>query len=278
MPAFRPLTPGPQPLICWVERGAPLRGDGAAQREGRAPPITPAFVPSIIRPEYHELLMPCLLYCVTQQNPAVNVAEGVCDAAVRSREMLGVRLYWSSIDGPEVVMGDPESLKKAALQFHQVLREILAATTPIPFRFPTLLESEDVLEQHLAGEQELYRIALQRTADAVQYEVVGTWTAEEQADLATPVSGREYRKRRQEATVRIAAVESKLKSVTADSVREWRGRQERKTHRWFALVPRANRERFIAALRSAGSSEGIRLRLSGPWPPSEFVAPPGENG
>ncbi len=222
--------------------------------------------------------MPCLLYCVTQQNQTMKVAAGVGEAAVQSREMLGVRLYWSNIDSPEVVMGEAESVKKAALQFHQVLREILAATTPIPFRFPTLLESEDVLEQHLAPEQELYRAALERTADAVQYEVVGTWTAEEQADLATPVSGREYLKRRQAAGGRIAAVENKLKSVTAGSVREWRGRQERKTHRWFALVPRASRERFIASLRTAGSSEGIKLRLSGPWPPSEFVAQRGENG
>jgi len=222
--------------------------------------------------------MSCLLYCVTQQNQAVNVATGVCDFAVQSREMLGVRVYWSTVDNPEAVLGEAESLKKSALQFHQVLREILAVTTPIPFHFPTLLESEDVFERHLAAEQELYRAALERTADAVQYEVVGTWAVEEQADLATPVSGREYLKRRQEAVGRIAAVESKLKSVTADSVREWSGRQERKTHRWFALVPRAARERFIASLRSAGSSEGIRLRLSGPWPPSEFVAPGEENG
>jgi len=222
--------------------------------------------------------MPCLLYCVTQPNQTVKVAAGVGDAAVQSREMLSVRVYWSNIDNPEAVMGEAELVKKAALQFHQVLREILAVTTPIPFRFPTLLESEDVLEQHLAPEQKLYRAALERTADAVQYEVVGTWAVEEQADLATPVSGREYLKRRQAAGSRIAAVETKLKSVTADSVREWRGRQERETHRWFALVPRASRERFIASLRSAGSSEGIKLRLSGPWPPSEFVAQRGENG
>jgi Gas vesicle synthesis protein GvpL/GvpF len=222
--------------------------------------------------------MPCLLYCVTQPNQSVTVVAGVGDTAVQSREMLGVRVYWSNLDNPEVVMGEAELVKKAAVQFHQVLREILAVTTPIPFRFPTLLESDEVLEKHLAAEQELYRVALERTSDAVQYEVVGTWTTEEQADLATPVSGREYLKRRQEATGRIAAVENKLKSVTTDSVREWRGRRERKTHRWFALVPRGNRERFIASLRSAGSSEGIKLRLSGPWPPSEFVAPRGDNG
>src|SRR5208283_4431559 len=172
---------------------------------------------------------------------------------------------------PESCLGTPESLKRAALQFQQVLREILTETTPLPFQFPTLLESADMLEQQLAAEQEQYRAALTRIGDAVQYEIVASWAADEQADLATPISGREYLKRRQEATGRIAAIDSKLKSVTADSVREWRARQQRRTHRWFALVPRDCRERFIASLRSAGPSQGVRLRLSGPWPPSEFV-------
>ncbi len=222
--------------------------------------------------------MPSLLYCVTQPTPVVSVAVGVLDVAVLSRELLGVRIYWSDLEDPAAALADPESLKKAAVQFHQVLGEILAVTTPVPFRFPTLLESSEAFEQHLASEQELYRQALERVADAVQYEIVGTWADEQQSDLATPVSGREYLKRRQEALGRVSAVESKLKSVTADSVREWRARRERKRHRWFALVARENRERFLASLRTAGASEGVRLRLSGPWPPSEFVTASGDRG
>jgi len=222
--------------------------------------------------------MPSLLYCVTRPSRPLHVASGICESAVLSREMLGVQLYWSDIGDPEECLGTADSLKKAALQFHQVLREILAAATPIPFRFPTLLRNEEVMEQHLAGEQELYRAALERIGDAVQYEVVGSWAADEQADLATPVSGREYLKRRSLATGRIAAIDSKLRSVTGDSVREWRARRERKSHRWFALVPRESRDRFVTSLRSAGPSEGVRLRLSGPWPPAEFVTPRGEDG
>src|SRR5271157_1882406 len=141
--------------------------------------------------------MPILLYCVTQSNESVNVASGVCDCAVQSQEAVGLRVHWSEIANPEACLGDAESLKKAALQFRQTLREILATTTPIPFGFPTILESGDVLEQYLAGEQELYRAALARIGDAVQYEIVATWATDEQADLATPVSGREYQKRRQ---------------------------------------------------------------------------------
>lgn len=222
--------------------------------------------------------MPTLLYCVTQPNPEIKVSAGVCDAAVQSREMLGARLYWSNIDDPESCLGTAETLKAAALQFHQVLREVLAVTTPIPFRFPVMLESEEGFEKHLSDEEEMYREALTRLDNTLQYEIVGTWTDEQEADFAKPVTGREYLERRKQATSRVAAVEGKLKSVTADVVREWRGRQERKTHRWFALVPRENRERFLALLRTAGGSEGIRLRLSGPWPPSEFVLPRGEHG
>ena len=215
--------------------------------------------------------MPCLLYCVAQPKEIVTVAAGICDAEVQSQEFFGLRAYWSEVADPEACLGDAESLKKSGLQFQQVLREILAATTPIPFPFPTLLEGPDALAQHLEAEQELYRAAVARLGDSVQYEIVASWAADEQADLATPVSGREYVKRRQEATGRIAAIDSKLKSVTADSVREWRTRQQRRTHRWFALVPRDRRDGFIASLRSAGPSEGVRLRLSGPWPPSEFI-------
>ncbi len=220
--------------------------------------------------------MPCILYCVTQPKESVKIASGVCESDVYSGELAGLRAYWSEIANPEECLGDPGSLKKAAVQFQRTLRDILAVTTPIPFPFPTLLENVEALGPLLATDQELYREAFLRIGDAVQYEITGSWAADQEADLATPISGREYQKRRQEAAGRIAAIDSKLKRVTADSVREWRSRQERKNHRWFALVPRESRERFVALLRSASPSEGVRLRLSGPWPPSEFVSLPRE--
>src|ERR1019366_3692787 len=217
--------------------------------------------------------MPILLYCVTPPDPVVRVDSGVGDSSVQSQAAINLRLYWSELADPGACLGNPEVMKKSGQQFHQVLRQILAETTPLPFSFPTLLENAGALEEQLAAEQELYRAALARIGDAVQYEIVGSWAADEQADLATPVRGREYLKRRQEAAGRIAAIDNKLKSVTGGAVREWRSRQERRAHRWFALVPRDCGERFVASLRSAGPSEGVRLRLSGPWPPSEFIAP-----
>jgi len=222
--------------------------------------------------------MACLLYCVTRPGEAVPLARGVCGSTVCSRELGRLRLYWSEIENSDACFGDAESLRRTAFEFHQVLREILAKTTPIPFRFPALVTEEEAIEQHIAAEQALYSEALDRIGEAVQYEIVGSWAPGEQADFATPVSGKEYLKRRQETMRRTAAIEAKLKSVAGESVREWRSRQERRSHRWFALVPREHREKFLTALRSAGPSEGVRLKLTGPWPPIEFVRPGGEHG
>ena len=191
--------------------------------------------------------------------------------------MLGARLYWSKLADPQACLAEAEALKKSAVQFHQVLREIFAVTTPIPFRFPTMLESDEVFEEHLAPEQELYREALARVEMPCNMRWSGRGRKSSRPTLAagqrTRISGAAKGGHRTGGRSR-----GKLKSVTADSVREWRGRQERKTHRWFALVPRESRERFLASLRTAGGSEGIRLRLSGPWPPSEFVMARGERG
>ena len=132
--------------------------------------------------------------------------------------------------------------------------------------------NEDAIDALIAEHRQHYESTLQRLADSIQYELTATWAAEETSDLATPVSGREYLKRRQESDSRVAAIDAKLKAVTAGIVRDWRSHQDRRRHVWHALMLRDDRERFIAALRNAGSSEGVRLRLAGPWPPDEFIA------
>src|SRR5271166_6637370 len=124
--------------------------------------------------------MACILYCVTQPKETVSVASGVCESDVQSRVLSGLHVYWSEIANPETCLGEPESLKKAALQFQQVLRKILAVTTPIAFLFPTLLESAEMLEEFIAADQEAYREALGRIGDAVQYEITASWAVDEQ--------------------------------------------------------------------------------------------------
>jgi hypothetical protein len=221
--------------------------------------------------------MPCLLYCVTLTNTEfIANLVGVSDQPVQFHDSSTLRIYWSAVANPETLTEGP-ARKSAEQKFRQMLRAIVLRTTPISFPFPAVLPDLESLDKLVAEEHEKYKTALTRLAETVQYDLIATWAADDQSDLATPVSGREYLKRRQEAEARVAAIDTKLKTVTASVVREWRSRQDRRKHLWFALMSRDDRDRFVAALRSSGPSEGVRLRLSGPWPPREFVAPKRES-
>jgi hypothetical protein len=215
----------------------------------------------------------CLLYCVTPVDtvPAREVF-GVGELPVQVHEALGMRVLWSEIATPEALLEGP-SRKIAEQKVRQVLREVVAVTSAIAVPFPAMVADADALDTFLTTRHDMYSEALTRLAGLVQLELTASWAADEQSDLAKPISGREYQLRHQEAEARFAAIDSKLKSVTAGIVREWRSRQERRNRVWVALLARGDRERFIAALRSAGPSEGVRLRLSGPFPPNEFVSP-----
>jgi len=184
----------------------------------------------------------------------------------------GLRVYWSEVSNPETLAEGP-TRKAAEGKYRHVLREMLAWTTPIAFAFPALVAELEEIDALLAEKRDEYAEALHRFAGTVQYELTATWEDDDRADFATPVSGREYLKRREENQARIAAIDTKLKTVAGDLVREWRSQQDRRKHRWYALVRSADREHFLGALRSAGPSQGVRLRLSGPWPPGEFMEP-----
>ena len=213
-----------------------------------------------------------LLYCVTlvTPDPEPNLI-GVAEQPVANHDSHGLRIYWSEVTNPETLAAGP-TRKAAEATYRHLLREMLVWTTPIAFPFPALVAEPEEIDALLAEKGEEYIEALHRLAGTVQYELTATWEDDERADLATPVSGRAYLKRREEAEVRIAAIDTKLKTVAAGIVLDWRMRQDRRNRLWYALMPRSDGERFIAALRSAGPSEGgVRLRLSGPWPPTEFV-------
>jgi len=214
--------------------------------------------------------LPCLLYCVTLVH-ADSVANliGVSDQPVLSQDSGDVRVYWSEIADPTAVLEGP-TRKASELKYKQILREIVARVTPVAFPFPAMGPDVDALDAIMGEQEGRFVDTLTRLGETFQYELIASWDADDLDDLARPVSGREYLARRQKSEARVAAIDSKLKTVTAGLVRQWRSRQERRSHQWFALVARNDRERFLRALRNAGPSQGVHLRLSGPWPPSEF--------
>lgn len=215
--------------------------------------------------------MACFLYCVTLKNgDTLSNLVGVAEQQVSSHELQELRVYWSEVSTPEALLKGP-SRQAAEQRYRGVLREVVSHTTALSLPYPSVVANLEELEKQLDLEQSRLQETLTRLAGNIQYELTATWTDNESKDFATPVSGKEYLKRRQESEARVAAIDGKLKVVTSGIVLDWRARKERRSHLWFALMPRDAREQFIGALRSAGPSEGVRLRLSGPWPPDEFV-------
>ena len=218
--------------------------------------------------------MACLLYCITP-NVAERLPElaGVADQPLVSYEVPGMRVYWSEIANPDTLIEPPVRVP-AEQKFREVLKEVAVRGTAVAFPFPAVVTGLEAIDSLVTEHREYYANAFVRLADTVEYQLTATWADEHSSDLATPVSGREYLKRREQTESRTAAIDTKLKTVTAGIVRDWRSRKDRRKHVWYALVAREDRERFVAALRSAGPSEGVRLRLSGPWPPGEFLGAP----
>jgi hypothetical protein len=213
----------------------------------------------------------CFLYCVSLiSSSSAPQFSGVAEQPVLAQDSGELRVYWSAVANPETLL-EGATRKAAEAKFRQVLREIVGVETVLSFPFPALVETVEGIDSVLERERGSFTEALSRLADLVQYELSASWAEEDQVDLAAPVKGAEYVKRRQRAEVRVSAIDNKLRAVTAGVVRDWHMRQERRSRIWTALLQHSDRERFVAALRSAGPSEGVRLRLSGPWPPDEFV-------
>lgn len=215
--------------------------------------------------------MACLLYCLTpiQAEPIAGLS-GVAQQPVVTHEASDTRVYWSEIENPETLLETPVRVP-AEQKYRQVLKEVALRATALSFPFPAMVANLEAIDALVVEHRIHYADAFERLADTVEYQLTATWMEEQSSDLATPISGRAYLKRRQESESRIAALDAKLRAVTAGIVRDWRSRQDRRKHVWYVLLHRDDRERFIAALRSAGPSEGVRLRLGGPWPPNEFV-------
>jgi Gas vesicle synthesis protein GvpL/GvpF len=212
-----------------------------------------------------------LLYCVTPNHAEpISGLAGVADQPIVALEASDMRVYWSEIANPETLLEPPVRVP-AEQKYRQVLKEVALRGTALSCPFPVVVPDIEAIDSLVAQHREYYARAFDRLADTIEYQLTATWEERERTDLATPVSGREYVKRREEAEARVAAIDSKLKTVTAGIVRDWRSRHDRRKHVWYALVHRDDRDRFVAALRSAGPSEGVRLRLGGPWPPNEFV-------
>jgi hypothetical protein len=211
------------------------------------------------------LLLP---YCVFLPGSVEVPETGINGTSVRQLRSGDLTATCSDLQ-PSVVAGD--RLQRAALDFHDVVHAIFTHKSVIPFRFPTWL-SEVELRAHLEEKSEQYQNFLYEHADKVQMEV-RLWPFEGTQVHAS--SGTEYMQR---LTFRFTQLHGDALGVqhrvgNSVPVREWRVNRSRDMVRLFALVGRADVTQFREAVTAAIRPGNTRLRVSGPWPATEFLTP-----
>ncbi|HSE48860.1 MAG TPA: GvpL/GvpF family gas vesicle protein [Terriglobales bacterium] len=200
-----------------------------------------------------------LLYGMTKSGTPAPPFEGVGGEPLRSLDEQGITA-WHSNAAPT------RGAKEDVLAFHRVISALFQAATVIPFRMPTLLPGEPELRAWLAANAATILRELERLRGVVQMEL----------HIAAPApaaagSGRAYLESRRDAQRALAERAAAAREALADLAAEWRQRETRDGIRCFALVPRGRERDFVSHLDASGRRDD--LRVTGPWPPAEFLDP-----
>ncbi|HXG95254.1 MAG TPA: GvpL/GvpF family gas vesicle protein [Blastocatellia bacterium] len=229
-------------------------------------------------------------YCLSNQpiNNAIERAAGVANTLVRLIEVEGIRAIISEIGAERVTL-----TRENVLTHEAVIRRVLSQTTPLPFRFGTIV-ARSQLEDYIRANRMRIITALDRVRDAVEMNVKILSNLDAQkisADEATHHTMQdEYEKPGPGAAFLLA----KRREIAID---EARAAEAEEIAAWLAesvgdaaretiiqvrprgsiivdaahLVERARltdyRERIARARNERGE---LRLLASGAWPPYSF--------
>jgi gas vesicle protein GvpL/GvpF len=214
-----------------------------------------------------------LAYCIAEQKNQIRMpGRGVKEAPVRSIDMDTLRCFVSDFAGHVPQEPLPEMVKA----FNRVLQQIFEQAAIIPFRFPTIVESEDVLRNFIQSRAAEYSSALHRLRNKVQMDVRISIDKGAEASETTSQSGKNYLEIKKAGYQRVQSILEEFQRVSDSLAEKWVQRDTPSGIRGFALVDRSSLSVFLEKIGRVHTPAGISARITGPWPPSEFVETAGE--
>ncbi len=210
--------------------------------------------------------MPILLYCIAKSGiHSESSMLGVGGLAVTREEFGNLAAFTSRNSERAVWLQQP--VGTSAVEFHRVLKEIFKSAAIIPFRFPTIFETQDELIQHLQQQGAVYEALLEKFANTVQMELRITHAEMRQASE----SGTDYLKNRRDSVSSAEQAAEAIRQSANLRTEDWRQRGLKDGVRAFALVERGAVTEFENLMRGAALPKGFNVRVSGPWPVTEFL-------
>lgn len=215
--------------------------------------------------------MPVLAYCIAEAEPLVEVpTAGIHEAKIETLQQAGLRCFLSHHAAKEEIVHRP--LQDAALAFNRVLQQVFRQVAIVPFRFPTVLADGDEIVEFLQQHAQEYREALDRLRNLVQMEVHIGLPKPQAVEKQRESSGAQYLQSRLTQHRRLEGAAQEIRRAGESSIRDWR---ERHTNsgglRCYALVERDTLQTFRDQVGSVLRGPELQIRLSGPWPASEFL-------
>lgn len=194
-------------------------------------------------------------------------SRGVKEAPVRSIDMDTLRCFVSDFGGHVPQEPLPEMVKA----FNRVLQQIFEQAAIIPFRFPTVVESEEVLRNFITSRAAEYSGALHRLRNKVQMDVRISADRDSEAANTISQSGKNYLESKRAGYERVQSILKEFQRVSDSLAEKWVQRDTPSGIRGFALVDRSSLSIFLEKIGRVRTPAGISARITGPWPPSEFV-------
>jgi hypothetical protein len=218
--------------------------------------------------------MPILAYAVSLAYLFLDApTEGIDGATVHEIEDRGLRAWFSEVE--EDTFSGAEHVTRAALGFHHFVSAVFREGTALPFRFPTILESIEELRDHLEDKFIWYSEALRKCEGLVQYEARVRNKNKLPPEAA---SGKEYLEVRKRLKQQNDAVVKTILGGFFAFAREHQVRETPQGTRVYLLIERGRIPEFREAAAKLEIPGGFEIRLTGPWPPTEFLPPPEEEG
>ena len=211
--------------------------------------------------------MPVLAYCVSLVSDNLTApATAVSNGRVQVAENTMLRAWYSEIESGS--FSGTEQVTKAALEFHRFVSTVFRDGTVLPFRFPTVLESVDDLLVHLDEKGVWYYEILQQIDGLAQFEarILSKTKLPSEAE-----SGKAYLNARKQLRQRTANAVESLVTTLEPILEDHDIRETQQATRVYLLLQRSQVTSFRDMAAKVAIPDGIEIRLTGPWPPTEFL-------
>ncbi len=206
-----------------------------------------------------------LAYCAFLHRPQISLPDsGVSSARVLQETQGELGLLWSEVEWPF----DPSVLQRSAVEFHGVVSHMFSQGAVVPFRLLSVFDDLPALQDFLARHRENFIADLERLQGLVQMECVLYFTP----GPVNKSSGRDYLEKKAELVRGAEAFAQNIRDATSGLSREIHVRESKNGSRIFVLVERGNEKKFHSIVQDLPVPERLARRMSGPWPPAEFLS------